>query len=374
MPQGRRRHKKESDGFKPWQTVDRCPNCEQPMAGDECLNCKAFLEGDSCTVPRATRTVRRPKQEPSKNTKKAPKYTDALVGVLHDHKYDRPRRHNAAFPTRVRGLRPNTRIQRSSPSPDSQRWKYDERERVREWRLEQVSYRNWLHAEDEEQEAEFCPCCAEPIEFVVSPLGRVLPQCRVCGQKIADGPERLTRAPFGRGGPLVQRRRFFGSNHKRPPGQLHGKPGVPVVNVPRDFGADALAGALMLRLRVQPVPDSELACVDLIEEVRWGGAVTCPCCDASGAYQMTAADRVTRNSRFLWRCRTCKKQFTAKIGTFMEGAKVTHHQWLIALRLLDERKDRIGAPALGRAIGVHEKTAHWVLRKVRRGFGLERVA
>ena len=92
---------------------------------------------------------------------------------------------------------------------------------------------------------------------------------------------------------------------------------------------------------------------------RWPYGVACPrqgC--GSAAVQFIA-------TRKLWRCKECKKQFTVKVGTIFEDSPIPLTKWLPAVWLLVNTKNGTSSCELARALGVTQKTAWFMLHRVR---------
>src|ERR1019366_7862165 len=91
---------------------------------------------------------------------------------------------------------------------------------------------------------------------------------------------------------------------------------------------------------------------------RWpGGNVTCPRCgQAKHSFVKT---------RRLWFCYVCKKQFTVKVGTIMEDSPLGLDKWMMALWMLANCKNGISSYELGKAIGVRQNSAWFMLHRIR---------
>ena len=92
--------------------------------------------------------------------------------------------------------------------------------------------------------------------------------------------------------------------------------------------------------------------------LRWpDGNVVCPRCG------------VAKNSfiktRRLWFCYACKKQFTVKVKTIMEDSPIGLDKWMTAFWLLANAKNGISSHELGRALGVTQTTAWFMLQRIR---------
>jgi transposase-like protein len=99
-------------------------------------------------------------------------------------------------------------------------------------------------------------------------------------------------------------------------------------------------------------------CFDYAKKLRWPeGNVVCPRCGE------------TKNSfiktRRIWFCYTCKKQFTIKVKTIMEDSPVTLDKWMTAFWLLANAKNGISSHEVGRALGVTQTTAWFMLQRIR---------
>jgi transposase-like protein len=93
---------------------------------------------------------------------------------------------------------------------------------------------------------------------------------------------------------------------------------------------------------------------------RWSkGIVTCPIC---------GTDRVTFQPRYnRWQCSAHHKrrQFTLKTGTVMEDSPIGLDKWLPAMWLLASNRNGISSWELHRALGVTQKTAWFMLQRIR---------
>ena len=70
-------------------------------------------------------------------------------------------------------------------------------------------------------------------------------------------------------------------------------------------------------------------------------------------------------TRRIWKCRECYKQFSAKVGTVLEDSPIALEKWMPALWLLCNCKNGISSYELGRALGVTQKTAWFMLSRLR---------
>jgi transposase-like protein len=102
-------------------------------------------------------------------------------------------------------------------------------------------------------------------------------------------------------------------------------------------------------------PDTSLA---FVARLRWpDGVVTCPRCHEAQATFLA--------TRRLWKCRACKKQFSAKVGTIFEDSPIALEKWLPALWLVINCKNGISSYELGRALGVSQRAAWFMGHRLR---------
>jgi len=71
------------------------------------------------------------------------------------------------------------------------------------------------------------------------------------------------------------------------------------------------------------------------------------------------------STRHLWKCKTCKKQFSVKVGSIFEDSPIPLDKWLAAIWLIANSKNGISSHELGRAIGITQKSAWFVLHRIR---------
>ena len=106
--------------------------------------------------------------------------------------------------------------------------------------------------------------------------------------------------------------------------------------------------------------NNEAMCRDAIVETRWGIGeeqdIVCPYCG-----QHHCATR--KDGKF--RCNHCKRNFTCKVGTIFEDSNLSLVKWFIAMYLISSHKKGISSCQLARDIKVTQKTAWYMLHKVR---------
>ena len=99
---------------------------------------------------------------------------------------------------------------------------------------------------------------------------------------------------------------------------------------------------------------------DTMTKLRWPNGVVCPTCgNIEVAY---------RANRRVWRCREHqhRQEFSVKVGTIFEDSPISLSKWLTAVWLIANAKNGISSYELHRAIGVTQKTAWFMLHRIRR--------
>ena len=104
----------------------------------------------------------------------------------------------------------------------------------------------------------------------------------------------------------------------------------------------------------------EQVCIDAVAQMRWLSGPRCPDClgnNATNPYYLKTQKR--------WKCRNCRRQFSVKVGTIFEDSPIALQKWLPALWLLTNCKNGVSSWELHRALGVTQKTAWFMLHRLR---------
>ncbi|MBX9449813.1 MAG: IS1595 family transposase [Taibaiella sp.] len=111
-------------------------------------------------------------------------------------------------------------------------------------------------------------------------------------------------------------------------------------------------------LQVSEYFSDQQNCIDFIKEVRWNGELKCAHCGHDKVYTLNG-----KNKRY--KCAGCKKQFTIIKGTIFENSPIPLKKWFITIYLLVTRKKGISSIQLSKDIGVTQKTAWFMLHRIR---------
>ena len=100
-------------------------------------------------------------------------------------------------------------------------------------------------------------------------------------------------------------------------------------------------------------------CEQALVEARWPDGVACPHCGSASVTYLANQRR--------WKCRERhpRRQFSVKIGTIFEDSPVGLDKWFTAIWLIAGAKNGISSYELHRSIGVTQKTAWFMLHRVR---------
>ncbi len=67
----------------------------------------------------------------------------------------------------------------------------------------------------------------------------------------------------------------------------------------------------------------------------------------------------------MWECKGCHKQFSVKLGTIFEESRLGMDKWFAAIWMLLNAKNGISSCELARSLGVTQKTAWFMLHRIR---------
>ena len=104
---------------------------------------------------------------------------------------------------------------------------------------------------------------------------------------------------------------------------------------------------------------TEKSCIRFLERKLWPNGVVSP-------FDLTS--KVYKRGDGLYRCKNTGKNFNVRIGTIFEDSKMPLTKWFLAIYLITSRKKGISSIQLSKDIGTTQKTAWYMLHKIRCGF------
>ena len=115
----------------------------------------------------------------------------------------------------------------------------------------------------------------------------------------------------------------------------------------------------------KPYFHDEAAAFVHLEAVIWSDTPTCPHCGACDRISAITPNEAKRVRMGLKKCGHCKKQFTVKVGTVFEHARMPLHKMLQAVYLMTTSKKGVSAHQLHRTLEVTYKTAWFLAHRIR---------
>lgn len=99
---------------------------------------------------------------------------------------------------------------------------------------------------------------------------------------------------------------------------------------------------------------------EFVKNLRWSDG---PVCDRCG----TVDNAYWLASRRVFKCKNgkCGRQFSVKVGTIFEDSPLGLDKWLPAVWLIANSKNGVSSHELGRALGVTQKSAWFMLHRIR---------
>jgi transposase-like protein len=103
---------------------------------------------------------------------------------------------------------------------------------------------------------------------------------------------------------------------------------------------------------------TEEKCIKHLEKLRWPKGIICPCCGSNRKVYS-----IERSNNY--KCADCKKQFSVRKGTIFEESRLPLQKWFVASWLVTSNRKGISSCQLAREIGVTQKTAWFMLGRLR---------
>ncbi len=101
----------------------------------------------------------------------------------------------------------------------------------------------------------------------------------------------------------------------------------------------------------------EATCISYLADSRWGDTPSCPHCGNVGAY--------VTNRGYKCKAKECHKKFTVTTATIFENTKISLRLWFATIYLATAHKKGISSLQLSRDLNITQKTAWFLLHRVR---------
>ena len=99
-------------------------------------------------------------------------------------------------------------------------------------------------------------------------------------------------------------------------------------------------------------------CAEYMVKIKWpDGVIRCPKCNGENVNLLT--------TREIYKCRACKKQFSAKVDTIFESSPLGLDKWFVAIWMESNCKNGISSLELHRALGITQKSAWFMGHRIR---------
>lgn len=109
----------------------------------------------------------------------------------------------------------------------------------------------------------------------------------------------------------------------------------------------------------------EKKCVDHFRAVRWPNGVTCPHCGSVKVYNLSNGTHKCGEKQ-------CATKFSVRKDTIFDDSKIALQKWFMAIYLVTSHKKGISSCQLARDIKVTQKTAWFMLHRIRAAIIVDR--
>ena len=112
---------------------------------------------------------------------------------------------------------------------------------------------------------------------------------------------------------------------------------------------------------IQAFPNQQ-SCIDHLEALRWNGNVVSPFDETSKVYNCKGNK---------YKCKNTGKYFNVKTDTIFDNTKIELQKWFLGIWLVTSHKKGISSLQLGRDLNITQKSAWFMLSRIRQCFGLD---
>jgi len=115
-------------------------------------------------------------------------------------------------------------------------------------------------------------------------------------------------------------------------------------------------------LELLQVFNNEEICIEHLETIRWGGNIISP---------FDASSKVYKCKGNKYKCKNTGKYFNVKTNTLFDNTKIPLQKWFLAIWIATSHKKGISSCQLAKDIGTTQKTAWFMLQRIRKCFGID---
>jgi len=112
------------------------------------------------------------------------------------------------------------------------------------------------------------------------------------------------------------------------------------------------------------LPDED-SCLRHLENTRWNGIIISPFSQNSKVYYCA-------NGKY--KCRDSGKYFNAKTGTIFHNSRIPLQKWFVAIWIMAIEKNAITSVDMAKKLGITQKTAWYMMQRLREHFNLKKTA
>ncbi|CAL9914930.1 transposase [Candidatus Liberibacter solanacearum] len=112
--------------------------------------------------------------------------------------------------------------------------------------------------------------------------------------------------------------------------------------------------------------DTEEKATEFYEMQRWPTGIRCPYCN-----QKKRVIVVKNKKPMPYHCGACRKYFSVKIGTIMESSRIPLKTWLLVTYMMTTVRKGVSSCQISREIGITQKTAWFMLQRIRESWTTE---
>jgi len=105
--------------------------------------------------------------------------------------------------------------------------------------------------------------------------------------------------------------------------------------------------------------NTEEKCRAFLIRQRWNGLPTCPYCGCEKSYN------IENGKRFKCGSKECYKKYSVTVGTVFHASNIPLTTWFPAMYIITAHKKGISSVQLGKDLGVSQKTAWFILHRIR---------